>query len=83
MIEARRAIEDPSLFPPPPTDRNLAEGYRYFLGHLARIIEAETQQLESTAEADAADVSNRDVAALERAEVMRALRDGGPSYGKR
>jgi hypothetical protein len=41
--DARRAVEDPALFPPAPTDRNLAEGYRYLLGHLARIIEAETQ----------------------------------------
>ena len=43
LRDARRAIEDPALFPPAPTDRNLAEGYRYLLGHLARIIEAETQ----------------------------------------
>lgn len=43
LSDARRAIEDPGLFPPAPTDRNLAEGYRYLLGHLARIIEAETQ----------------------------------------
>jgi hypothetical protein len=42
--EARRALEDPSLFAPPPTDRGLAEGYRYLLGHLARIIEAQTQR---------------------------------------
>jgi len=41
--EARRGIEDPTLFPPAPSDRNLAEGYRYLLGHLARIIESETQ----------------------------------------
>ena len=43
LHDARRAIEDPALFPPAPTDRNLAEGYRYLLGHLARIIESETQ----------------------------------------
>lgn len=43
LDEARRAIEDPTYYPPAPTDRNLAEGYRYLLGHLARIIEAETQ----------------------------------------
>ncbi len=41
---ARRAIEDPAFFPPEPTDRNLAEGYRYLLGHLTRIIEAQTQR---------------------------------------
>ncbi|MAG30147.1 MAG: hypothetical protein CL908_04535 [Deltaproteobacteria bacterium] len=44
LAQARRAIEDPSFFPPAPNDRNLAEGYRYLLGHLARIIEAETQR---------------------------------------
>ena len=43
LNDARSTIEDPALFPPAPTDRNLAEGYRYLLGHLARIIEAETQ----------------------------------------
>jgi hypothetical protein len=31
---ARAAIDDPALFPPPPSDRNLAEGYRYLLGFL-------------------------------------------------
>ncbi|MEM9177866.1 MAG: hypothetical protein AAGC67_21880, partial [Myxococcota bacterium] len=44
LEDARRAIEDPAYFPPEPTDRNLAEGYRYLLGHLARIIEAQTQR---------------------------------------
>jgi hypothetical protein len=44
LDEARRGLEDPSLFPPEPTDRNLAEGYRYLLGHLVRIIEAQTQR---------------------------------------
>ena len=29
---ARDALDDPSLHPPPPSDRNLAEGYRYLLG---------------------------------------------------
>jgi hypothetical protein len=29
---ARDAIDNPRLYPPPPTDRNLAEGYRYLLG---------------------------------------------------
>ena len=32
LVAARDAIDDPSLFAPPPTDRNLAEGYRYLLG---------------------------------------------------
>ncbi len=32
--KAREAIDDPKLYPPPPTDRNLAEGYRYLLGFL-------------------------------------------------
>jgi hypothetical protein len=31
---AREAIDDPKLYPPPPSDRNLAEGYRYLLGYL-------------------------------------------------
>ena len=29
---ARDAIDDPALHPPPPSDRNLAAGYRYLLG---------------------------------------------------
>ncbi|MFN8627039.1 MAG: hypothetical protein U0587_13795 [Candidatus Binatia bacterium] len=29
---ARDAIDAPQLYPPPPNDRNLAEGYRYVLG---------------------------------------------------
>lgn len=44
LEEGRQAIEDPKFFPPAPSDRNLAEGYRYLLGHLARIIEAQTQR---------------------------------------
>ncbi|MFI5394080.1 MAG: DUF1214 domain-containing protein [Candidatus Binatia bacterium] len=36
---ARDAIDDPRLYPPPPTDRNLAEGYRYLLGFLFGAIE--------------------------------------------
>jgi hypothetical protein len=35
LEEARQAIEDPAYYPPAPTDRNLGEGYRYLLGHLA------------------------------------------------
>lgn len=34
LQRAREAIEDPQLYPPPPSDRNLAEGYRYLLGFL-------------------------------------------------
>ena len=35
LAAARDAIDDPALKPPPPTDRNLAEGYRYLLRFLA------------------------------------------------
>jgi len=31
---AREAIDDPTLHPPPPSDRTLAEGYRYLLGFI-------------------------------------------------
>ena len=34
LQEARDAIDDPKLWPPPATPRNLAEGYRYVLGFL-------------------------------------------------
>lgn len=34
LEEARDAIDDPKLWPPPATARNLAEGYRYVLGFL-------------------------------------------------
>lgn len=34
LESARHAIDDPKLYPPPPNDRNLAEGYRYLLGFL-------------------------------------------------
>ncbi len=44
LERARQTLEDPAYFPPAPTDRNLAEGYRYLLGHLVRIIEQQTQQ---------------------------------------
>ncbi|MEQ8802001.1 MAG: hypothetical protein RLP45_08185, partial [Haliea sp.] len=37
--EARDAIDDPALYPPPPTDRNLAEGYRYVAGFMLNAIE--------------------------------------------
>jgi hypothetical protein len=36
---AREAIDDPALHPPPPTGRNLAEGYRYLLGFLFGAVE--------------------------------------------
>jgi hypothetical protein len=36
---AREAVDDPRLHPPPPTERNLAEGYRYLLGFLFGAIE--------------------------------------------
>lgn len=43
MIEnlqaARDAIDTPALYPPPATERNLAEGYRYVLGFLLGSIE--------------------------------------------
>jgi hypothetical protein len=32
LAHARDAIDDPALHPPPGSDRNLAEGYRYLLG---------------------------------------------------
>ena len=32
--EARNAIDDPTLWPPDPSRRNLAEGYRYVTGFL-------------------------------------------------
>ena len=34
LQDARDAIDDPKLWPPPATPRNLAEGYRYVLGFL-------------------------------------------------
>ncbi|MBP6727052.1 MAG: hypothetical protein KA132_07575, partial [Thauera sp.] len=34
LVDARNAIDDPKLWPPPATPRNLAEGYRYVLGFL-------------------------------------------------
>ncbi len=39
LSRARDAIDTPSLYPPPPSDRNLAEGYRYLLGFLYGAIE--------------------------------------------
>ena len=39
LARARDAIDDPALLPAPPTDRNLAEGYRYLLGTVASALE--------------------------------------------
>lgn len=44
LNQARAALEDPWYYPAPASDRNLAEGYRYLMGHLHRIIEAELHQ---------------------------------------
>jgi len=39
LARAREAIDDPKLYPPPPSARNLAEGYRYLAGFLFGAIE--------------------------------------------
>ncbi len=39
LSEARDAIDTPALMPPPASERNLAEGYRYLLGHAHAAIE--------------------------------------------
>ncbi len=39
LQEARDAIDTPELYPPPATERNLAEGYRYVLGFMLSGIE--------------------------------------------
>ena len=39
LQSARDAIDTPELYPAPPTERNLAEGYRYVLGFLLGSIE--------------------------------------------
>jgi hypothetical protein len=41
LDEARDSLVNPAHFPPIGTDRNLAEGHRYLLGHLGRLIEQE------------------------------------------
>ena len=41
LQEAKHSLTDPEAFPPEPTARNLAEGYRYRLAHLGRLIEME------------------------------------------
>lgn len=44
LNRARAALEDPWYHPAPASNRNLAEGYRYLMGHLHRIIESELHQ---------------------------------------
>ena len=41
LNEARDSLVNPAFFPPVGTERNLAEGHRYLLGHLGRLIEQE------------------------------------------
>ena len=41
LQETQQSLTDPESFPPQLTDRNLAEGYRYMLAHLSRLIEME------------------------------------------
>lgn len=39
MQDARDAIDHPELMPPPASDRNLAEGYRYLMGFMHSAVE--------------------------------------------
>jgi hypothetical protein len=39
LQEARDGIDQPEWMPPPPSDRNLAEGYRYLMGHVHAAVE--------------------------------------------
>ena len=39
LAEARDALDQPALMPPPPSERGLAEGYRYLMGHLHAAVE--------------------------------------------
>ena len=41
LQEAQTSLTDPQDFPPDASDRNLAEGYRYLLGHIGRMIDME------------------------------------------
>lgn len=41
LNEARDEIEDPWLAGPDPSERDLADGYRYLLGHVIRLAESE------------------------------------------
>jgi len=44
LEDAHATLSDPEIHPPVATDRNLAEGHRYLLGQLYRLIETELQQ---------------------------------------
>lgn len=39
LQDARDAIDQPQLMPPPATERNLAEGYRYLMGYMHSAVE--------------------------------------------
>jgi len=39
LQQARDAIDNPELMPPPTSDRNLAEGYRYLMGYMHSAVE--------------------------------------------
>ena len=39
LQEARDAVDQPDLMPPPPSDRILAEGYRYLMGYVHAAVE--------------------------------------------
>jgi hypothetical protein len=39
LEQAQASLTDPKHFPAPPSDRNLAEGHRYLLAHVNRLIE--------------------------------------------
>lgn len=39
LQDARDAIDQPELMPPPATERNLAEGYRYLMGYVHSAVE--------------------------------------------
>ena len=39
LEEARNAIDQPNMMPPPANDRNLAEGYRYLMGFMHAAVE--------------------------------------------
>ncbi len=44
LNRAQSGLTDPKRFPAPVTDRNVAEGHRYMLAHLSRMIEMEMRQ---------------------------------------
>jgi hypothetical protein len=44
LNRAQASLSDPRAFPAPASDRNIAEGHRYLLGHLNRMIEMEMRQ---------------------------------------